>query len=69
MELTSNTLPSKVLTSSQLLHWDGKENLKCKLNYMAMLDLVNVQNVVLELCGLIMAFRTMCTKFHIPPRY
>ena len=57
VELIDNTLPTKMLTSTQLLHWDGKENVKSKLNYMARLGLVNRQNVVLESCGLIMAFK------------
>ena len=64
-----NSLPTEVITSSRLLQWEGKENLKSKFNRMAKLGLVTVEDGILETQRKMMAFRTARSRFHIPTGY
>ena len=64
-----NSLPSEVIASSRLLQWDGKDSLKSKFNRMAKLGLVTVEDGILESQRQMMAFRTVRSRFHIPPGY
>ena len=51
------------------IHWDGKDNLECRVNDMAMFGLVTMQISVLLPCKhIILALKTKWAKFHIPTR-